>query len=182
MSCQINVNHAFGPQQQKSLLSLSGQSEEKITFTQNWRLCYLFIRCDSPFLPGRSLHHQPFFYRHCRLTGAHANQSPAVLLPPDRVFSLQQANPTLLHPCQTFSWGFVEFRVFYCLEVFPQNRGCFYCNALIHFASQTGHSSSLRMRVNAEELHKDKSLVSVKSLNGYSTVKRVIILSFFAEQ
>lgn len=38
------------------------------------------------------------------------------------------------------------------------------------------------MRVNAEELHKDKSLVSVKSLNGYSTVKRVFILSLFAEQ
>lgn len=181
MSCQINVNHAFGPQQPKSLLSLSGQSEEKITFTQNWRLCYLFIICDSPFLPGRSLRRQSFLYRHCWLTGAHANQSPAALLPPDRVFSLQQANPTLLHPCLTLSWCFVEFRGFYCWEAFPPNRGCFYCNALIHFASQTGHSSSLCMRVNAEELHKDKSLVSVKSLNGYSTVKRVIILSLFAE-
>ena len=38
------------------------------------------------------------------------------------------------------------------------------------------------MRVNSEELHKDKSLVSGKSVNGFSTVKRVIILSLFAER
>lgn len=38
------------------------------------------------------------------------------------------------------------------------------------------------MRINTEELHKGKSLVSVKSVDGYSAIKRVIILALFAEQ
>lgn len=136
-------------------------------------------------LAGRSLHHLLFFYRHCWLAVPRVNQSPTALLTPDRVFSLQQANPTLLHPCQTVSWGFVEFRVcefLNCLEVFPKVRACFYCNALVCFASQTGHLSCLHIRISGKELHKGKFIFSVRSVNGDRTVESVITLDLFAEQ
>lgn len=119
------------------------------------------------------------------MAGPHVNQSPTALLTPDRVFSLQQANPTLLHPCQTVSWGFVEFRVcefFNCLEVFPKVRACFYCNALVCFASQTGHLSCLHIRISGKELHKGKFIFSVKSVNGDRIVESVITLDLFDEQ
>lgn len=38
------------------------------------------------------------------------------------------------------------------------------------------------MRINTEELHKSKSLVNVKSVDGCSAFKRMIILALFAEQ
>jgi len=166
MSCLINENNTFDSQQQKSFPSVKCQFEEKIIFFQNWRLCHLLVICDFPFITGTFLHHQLFSYRHCCLTGAHATHSPAALLPPDGVFRFQQANPTLftsLPDC------FAEFRVFYCLKIFPKDRGYCYCNALICFVSQTCHSSSLHIRVNTEELPRDRSLVSVKSVNGYSS-------------
>lgn len=51
------------------------------------------------------------------------SQLPAALLPPHRVFRLEQANLTSLHICQTVSWGFIAFRVFHCLEILPKDRG-----------------------------------------------------------
>lgn len=60
--------------------------------------------------------------------------------------------------------------------------GCFCCNALLCFASQISHSSSLHMAVNAEELRREESLVGVKSVKGYNTAKKVLRLALLAQQ
>lgn len=159
------MNHTFGPQQQRSFPPAEGQSEEEIIFIQNWRLGHLLVKCVPPFLTGRSPCHQPFFYRHCSpcqpvISCSSASSQGAVSTP-------GRSHPTPFLPDCLL--GFVKFTgfLFVCLEVFPTERGCFYCNALIRFASQI--SSTSHLRVSAEELHKDRSLLSVKSVNGYST-------------
>lgn len=70
-------------------------------------------------------------------------------------------------PARLFLGVLLSLEVFLIVWRFSLNAGdAFTINVLIHFGSQTGHSSSLHVGINTEELNKDRSLC----VNGQRTV------------
>lgn len=182
---QINANHTFGPQQWRSFPSIGVQSEQ--SHSEQESLLLISFPWLSPL--QREVSSSSTTVTQTGLAaGARASCSSAFRQGVQSATGKSQPARIPASASCAFAWFRFLF-VWRCVFLFvcccccSKDRGCFHCNALICFASQTGCSSSFHMTVNAEELHRmNLSLIGVTRVNGYTTAKRVIRLALFAEQ
>lgn len=150
MSYQIKVNHTFGWKvshlwEANLQIKLSSKLE---TFSLVW---YTW----PCFLTGPSLCHWPFSCRCCCLMEPRAIGHQLLLCLQTEYSASNRQISCCSIPASLFLGVLLSLEVFFIVWRFSLNTGdAFAISVPIHFDSQTGHSSYLHMRVNAESLIK----------------------------